>query len=66
VKRPNRRLEQLQRRVGRPRDRRARGAPGPAGRKAVEWSRYYEEARELAGLLTTWSHRSSPRTTASS
>jgi uncharacterized protein (TIGR00730 family) len=22
----------------------------------VEWSRYYEEARELAGLLTTWSH----------
>ena len=25
------------------------------GRKAVEWSRYYEEARELAGMLTTWS-----------
>ena len=25
------------------------------GRKAVEWSRYYEEARELAGLLTGWS-----------
>jgi uncharacterized protein (TIGR00730 family) len=24
------------------------------GRKAVEWSRYYEEARELARLLTTW------------
>ena len=24
------------------------------GRKAVEWSRYYEEARELAGLLTGW------------
>ena len=24
-------------------------------RKAVEWSRYYEEARELAGLLTGWS-----------
>mgnify|MGYP003575747181 CR=1 FL=1 len=24
------------------------------GRKAVEWSRYYEEARELAGLLTEW------------
>ncbi|HUF22905.1 MAG TPA: TIGR00730 family Rossman fold protein [Vicinamibacterales bacterium] len=23
--------------------------------KAVEWSRYYEEARELAGMLTTWS-----------
>jgi uncharacterized protein (TIGR00730 family) len=25
------------------------------GRKAVEWSRYYEEARELARLLTAWS-----------
>ena len=25
------------------------------GRKAVEWSRYYEDARELAGMLTTWS-----------
>ena len=25
------------------------------GRKAVEWSRYYEESRELAGLLTAWS-----------
>jgi len=25
------------------------------GRKAVEWSRYYEEARELAKLLTQWS-----------
>jgi uncharacterized protein (TIGR00730 family) len=25
-------------------------------RKAVEWSRYYEEARELAALLTTWSN----------
>jgi len=24
-------------------------------RKAVEWSRYYEESRELAGLLTRWS-----------
>ncbi len=24
-------------------------------RKAVEWSRYYEEARELAGRLTEWS-----------
>ena len=23
--------------------------------KAVEWARYYEEARELARLLTTWS-----------
>jgi uncharacterized protein (TIGR00730 family) len=25
------------------------------GQKAVEWSRYYEEARELAKLLTEWS-----------
>ncbi len=25
------------------------------GRKAVEWSRYYEDARELARLLTAWS-----------
>ena len=25
------------------------------GRKAVEWSRYYEEARELAKQLTAWS-----------
>ncbi|HZI79573.1 MAG TPA: hypothetical protein VFD69_08670, partial [Vicinamibacterales bacterium] len=24
-------------------------------RKAVEWSRYYEDARSLARLLTTWS-----------
>jgi uncharacterized protein (TIGR00730 family) len=25
------------------------------GQQAVKWSRYYEEARELAGLLTKWS-----------
>src|SRR5918999_2104708 len=25
------------------------------GHKAVEWSRYYEEARDLARLLTEWS-----------
>jgi uncharacterized protein (TIGR00730 family) len=25
------------------------------GRKAVQWSRYYEEARELAAMLTEWS-----------
>src|SRR5216684_1927480 len=24
-------------------------------RRALEWARYYEEARELARLLTTWS-----------
>ena len=29
--------------------------PVAQGRKAVEWSRYYEEARELARLLTEWS-----------
>jgi len=43
---------------------RARGIPGADGhyeeelkksRKALEWARYYEEARELARLLTTWS-----------
>jgi uncharacterized protein (TIGR00730 family) len=39
--------------------RRPRGAEEPdeylrRGRKAVEWSRYYEEARELAQLLTAW------------
>src|SRR5687767_1474469 len=25
------------------------------GRKALEWARYYEDARELARLLTAWS-----------
>src|SRR6187397_1818145 len=43
---------------------RARGVPDADGhytaelkksRKAVEWARYYEEARELSRLLTTWS-----------
>jgi len=43
---------------------RARGVPDADGhyeaelkksRKALEWARYYEEARELARLLTTWS-----------
>src|SRR3954466_14218121 len=43
---------------------RARGAQAPngdyhaelaRGRRAVEWARYYEEARELARLLTAWS-----------
>ena len=40
-------------------ERRAAGELEPRlarGRKAVEWSRYYEEARELAALLTTWSN----------
>jgi len=43
---------------------RARGVPDADGhydaelkksRKALEWARYYEEARELARLLTSWS-----------
>jgi uncharacterized protein (TIGR00730 family) len=43
---------------------RARGVPEADGqyevelkrsRKALEWARYYEEARELARLLTSWS-----------
>jgi len=43
---------------------RARGVPDAdtqyqaelkKSRKAVEWARYYEEARELSRLLTTWS-----------
>src|ERR1700694_3797541 len=43
---------------------RARGVPAAdekyeielqKSRKAVEWARYYEDARELAGLLTAWS-----------
>src|SRR5215210_1301971 len=43
---------------------RARGVPQADGhydaelkksRKALEWARHYEEARELARLLTTWS-----------
>ena len=35
--------------------------------KAVEWARYYEDARELARLLTTWSqHACSPTTIDSS
>ena len=47
-------LERLERRFG------ARAAAErdehlARGRKAVEWSRYYEEARELAGMLTKWS-----------
>ena len=45
-------LEQLTRRPGGPVD---PDEPLLRGRKAVEWSRYYEEARELAKLLTEWS-----------
>src|SRR5215510_12652113 len=36
----------------------AGGAPDPRlerSRKAVEWSRYYEDARSLARMLTEWS-----------
>src|SRR5512145_2790425 len=45
-------LERLQRRFG--------AADDPVnehltrGRKAVEWSKYYEDARQLAYLLTEW------------
>ena len=46
-------LEQLERRYGK-----RAGAELEAqlrrGRKAVEWSRYYEDARQLARLLTEW------------
>ena len=46
-------LEQLERRYGK-----RAGAELEAqlrrGRKAVEWSRYYEDARQLARLLTDW------------
>jgi hypothetical protein len=48
-------LERLESRV----DRRSGGEESQAhlvrGRRNVEWSRYYEEARELARLLTVWS-----------
>jgi uncharacterized protein (TIGR00730 family) len=46
-------LERLMRRMGVQKP----GADDPLqrGRKAVEWSRYYEEARELASMLTAWS-----------
>ena len=48
-------LERLMRRLaGAPAEEDAE-APLAKGRKAVEWSRYYEEARELARLLTEWS-----------
>jgi uncharacterized protein (TIGR00730 family) len=48
-------LERLQRRTGRRADAEMT-AQLARGRKAVEWSRYYEEARELASMLTTWSN----------
>ena len=44
-------LERLMRAPGEARTR-SRRADSLRGRKAVEWSRYYEEARELARLLT--------------
>jgi uncharacterized protein (TIGR00730 family) len=40
--------EQLERRVD------ARDEHLARGRKAVEWSRYYEDARQLARMLTEW------------
>jgi hypothetical protein len=47
-------LERLERRFG-ARAGAERDALLARGRKAVEWSRYYEEARELARLVTEWS-----------
>ena len=47
-------LERLERRAGR-RANAELEAHLARSRKAVEWSRYYEEARELANLLTAWS-----------
>jgi len=47
-------LERLERRFG-ARAGAERDAHLARGRKAVEWSRYYEEARELARLVTEWS-----------
>jgi len=47
-------LERLERRFNSGAD----AAPNPhleRSRKAVEWSRYYEDARLLAGMLTEWS-----------
>jgi uncharacterized protein (TIGR00730 family) len=47
-------LERLERRFNSG----AEGAPNPhleRSRKAVEWSRYYEDARVLARMLTEWS-----------
>src|SRR4029434_10907874 len=43
-------LERLERRLGP----RARDEPLARGRKAGDWSRYYEDARQLARLLTEW------------
>ena len=52
-------LERLEKRAGR-RATAEHEALVARSRKAVEWSRYYEEARELAGLLTTWSNSLAP------
>jgi uncharacterized protein (TIGR00730 family) len=46
-------LERLERRVGARVDA-AHDEHIARGRKALEWSRYYEEARQLARLLTEW------------
>jgi uncharacterized protein (TIGR00730 family) len=47
-------LDRLKRRRGDPRSK-AHLAAMKRSRKAVEWSRYYEDARELAHKLTVWS-----------
>jgi uncharacterized protein (TIGR00730 family) len=45
-------LERLKKRTRKGRD---HAAVLKRSRKAVQWSRYYEDARELAHMLTTWS-----------
>jgi hypothetical protein len=47
-------LERLERRFG-ARHNAEEDSHLARGRKAVEWSRYYEDARELAKMLTEWS-----------
>jgi uncharacterized protein (TIGR00730 family) len=47
-------LDRLERRFG-AKASAERDAHIARGRKAVEWSRYYEEARELARMVTEWS-----------
>src|SRR6476659_6772581 len=47
-------LDRLKKRRGDPRSR-AHLAAVKRSRKAVEWSRFYEDARELAHKLTVWS-----------
>ena len=58
-------LERLERRFG-TRTAAERDEHLLRGKKAVEWSRYYEEARELAYMFTNWTMSLDAPTTASS